>query len=78
MAKLDTKEQWIAKCRLKHGDKYDYSQADYRKGYMKVVIICPFHGPFEQKAESHTKGIGCKPCGYIKMAANKAKLQQYP
>lgn len=71
----DTKEQWVEKCRRKHGDKYDYSEADYCKGYMKVWIVCPIHGRFLQKAESHTKGIGCKDCGYIKVAAKLRKAK---
>lgn len=45
-----------------HGEKYDYSQATYNSGKSKVKIICPVHGPFEQIAEAHLKGNGCRKC----------------
>ena len=28
----------------------------------KIKIICPTHGPFEQEANSHLKGSGCRKC----------------
>jgi hypothetical protein len=61
MKKL-TKEEFIEKARLKHGDKYDYSEVEYKNNYTKVRIICPEHGPFEQIAQNHLKGQGCSKC----------------
>ena len=48
-----TYEEFVAKSRLVHGDLYDYSQVDYKNSKTKVTIICPKHGPFEQKPEKH-------------------------
>lgn len=49
-----------------HGNKYDYSLVNYTKWNIKVKIICPYHGIFEQEANSHKQGIGCPTCGRYK------------
>jgi protein-arginine kinase activator protein McsA len=45
-----------------HGQKYDYSLSDYHGSALKVKIICPKHGVFEQTPNSHTRGAGCPQC----------------
>ena len=50
----DTKEQFIEKAMIAHGDFYDYSLVDYVNNATKVQIICPIHGVFEQVAGIHT------------------------
>ncbi len=45
MAKLTT-EEFIAKAKAVHGDKYDYSKVDYKGNKDPVIIICPKHGEF--------------------------------
>lgn len=55
-------KSFIEKARLKHGDKYDYSQVRYIKGYMEVKIICPIHGEFLQTPRTHLNGGVCKLC----------------
>lgn len=45
-----------------HGDRYDYSQAEYRSNKAKVTIVCREHGPFEQVPNSHLAGRGCRRC----------------
>lgn len=59
-----TIDEWIARAKAIHGDKYDYSQTVYVNQRTNVKIICPAHGLFEQKADSHICGYGCKLCGY--------------
>lgn len=58
-----TTEQWIARAKQVHGDKYDYSLTVYVNQRTNVKIICPIHGLFEQKADSHIQGNGCRLCG---------------
>jgi cytochrome c2 len=58
-----TLSDFIIRARQAHGDKYDYSQAEYTKSDAKITIICPAHGPFEQTANSHVQGSGCRVCG---------------
>ena len=61
MSKITTNEI-IAKAKLVHGDKYDYSKVDYVKDYIKVCIICPEHGEFWQRPHAHLQGQGCPKC----------------
>ncbi len=58
---LDT-EQFIAKAKRVHGDKYDYSLVSYERNKLPVKIVCPAHGEFEQKPYSHLSGDGCRKC----------------
>lgn len=51
-------DQFIQKAREVHGDKYDYSKANYVDGRTKVTIICPVHGEFQQIPQAHLKGHG--------------------
>lgn len=57
---------FIEKCRLKHGDEYDYSLVDYINSKTKVKIICKKHGVFEQRASNHVSGIKCPSCSHSK------------
>ena len=41
-----SQEEFIKKCREKHGDKYDYSKVKYVNSKTKVIIVCPKHGEF--------------------------------
>ena len=47
-----TQEMFIARARELHGDKYDYSKTDYQDMRSKVLIVCPRHGEFWQRAQS--------------------------
>jgi hypothetical protein len=65
MRKLTT-EEFIAKARLVHGDKYDYSKFIYNDAHTKSIIICPVHGEFLQKPSNHTHcKQGCMKCWEI-------------
>jgi len=58
------KEQFVEKARAVHGDRYDYSSAQYQGAHKKLVIQCPVHGSFEQTADAHVNGAqGCPACG---------------
>lgn len=46
-----------------HGEIYDYSLSNYIKNNIKIKIVCPLHGEFEQVPSSHLLGIGCQKCG---------------
>lgn len=61
-----TTEEWVAKAKEVHRDKYDYSKASYINSRSKISIICPIHGLFQQEANSHLKGSGCPKCGAAK------------
>ena len=57
-------DMFIARAREVHGDKYDYSKTVYENMHSKVLIICPCHGEFYQRAQSHLLGSGCPMCKY--------------
>lgn len=61
-----TTEEFVARARGVHGDKYDYSRAEYTAYGKKVCIICPTHGEFWQNPQSHLNGNGCPACAGLK------------
>lgn len=59
---IQSKEEYIKKCQIKHGTKYNYSKVDYKGIFKKIAIICPIHGEFIQTAHDHSQGNGCQKC----------------
>lgn len=57
-----------------HGDKYDYSKVEYRGNKLKVCIICPDHGEFYQRSDSHLQGQGCPKC---KSSKGEIEIENY-
>lgn len=54
-----------------HGDFYNYSKSVYINAKTKLIIICPFHGEFEQSPTNHKSGQGCPKCGREKCDKNR-------
>ena len=73
---LKSNEQFINEANLKHNNFYDYSKVDYKNSKEKVIIICPKHGEFEQVANSHLNGSGCKKCGNLNQSKLLLKTQE--
>jgi uncharacterized C2H2 Zn-finger protein len=63
--------EFIEKANKKHNNKYDYSKVEYINAHKKVEIICPKHGSFYQKPNSHLLGNGCPYC------CNKLTIEQF-
>jgi hypothetical protein len=63
-----TTEEWIRRAVALHGERYDYSRADYKGGKKNIIIGCSKHGWSKVNATSHTstrrKPTGCRECGY--------------
>jgi hypothetical protein len=57
-----THDDFLKESKKYHGNKYDYSISEYIKASLKVKIICPIHGEFEQFPSDHVKGHGCNKC----------------
>ena len=66
-----TTETFIEKSEQVHGNKYNYSKTIYTTAQDKVSILCPEHGEFEQVANSHLRGHGCKLCAIQNNPQNK-------
>ena len=62
MRKLTT-EEFIAKAKLIHGDKYDYSKSIYINSNTPLTVICPEHGEFYPTPNNHISNkSGCPMC----------------
>ena len=59
--------EFIRFCKLKYGDRYDYSLTNYVGSHSKIKVICPRCGVFEVRAFSHkNRGDGCECHRHIK------------
>ena len=63
---IKSKEFFLTESINIHGDFYDYSLVEYIDTKIKVKIICPVHGEFEQRPMHHYKGAGCQICNESK------------
>lgn len=55
-------EVFINKAKKIHGEKYDYTNAEYCKAKEKIKLTCKKHGEFEQLPNDHLDGHGCQKC----------------
>ena len=60
-----SKEGMVKKARLKHGNKFNYDKSEFKTLQDIIIIVCPVHGEFKQRASNHLVGYGCKKCGKI-------------
>jgi hypothetical protein len=67
-----TTQEFIYSVRTVHMNKYDYSKVNYINSQTKVEIVCPIHGSFHMKPNSHYNGQGCPQCGRIDAKNNIA------
>lgn len=63
------KENFIEKVKCIHGNKFDYSKAEYNGANKKICIICPTHGEFWQTPNNHLHGQGCPLCSRCKQSS---------
>ena len=70
------KNDFIAKARKVHGDRYDYSEVNYVNNKIKVIIVCEEHGRFEQDPNNHLKGKGCRSCSNNTLKTNDEYVEQ--
>lgn len=64
---LKSIEQFVKEAKLIHDNAYDYSRVVYKNTDIKVEIICPKHGMFEQKPTKHLQNQGCPICRESKL-----------
>lgn len=74
-----TTESFVAKAKLVHGDRYDYSKTKFTNIVHKLTVVCRVHGDFSQSAHNHLNGHGCPKCkgedASLRMVSGK---QTYP
>jgi hypothetical protein len=58
-----TQDQFLARAKAVHGDRYDYSKTVYTLNKYPITIICREHGEFTlHSAGNHLSGHGCSDC----------------
>ena len=57
-----TKEDFIERSNIIHGNKYSYDEFEYVNTKTKGNIRCPKHGLFDQAPHYHMRGKGCRFC----------------
>lgn len=58
-----TTEEFIKRSKDIHGNKYNYSSADYINNSTKIKIICTINGVFEQRPDAQIyQKQGCPKC----------------
>lgn len=63
-------EEFILRASEVHNCKYNYSETEYRHLEQVVKIICPDHGLFLQRPDSHLNGSNCPSCASIQRSLN--------
>lgn len=72
-----TTEEFIARAKIIHKDKYDYSKSIYTKAKTKLCIICPEHGEFYTTPNSHIyHQSGCSVCSGVKKLTTKEFIEK--
>ena len=64
-------------CSLLHNNKYNYSLVNYTLITNEVKIICPIHGVYEQRADSHKNGNGCGKCSNNGISKEEKELNNW-
>lgn len=73
----EASQQFVAKAQKIHGERYSYDLVDYKNSQSKIIILCPSHGAFEQKANNHLNGAGCPSCGKVKQGWSRSTFVAY-
>ncbi len=65
-------EDFIARSKAVHGNKFDYSKSKYVRAKDRIIVICKTCG-YEAAVipHNHMNGRGCKSCQYITLPQNK-------
>ena len=73
-----TTEEFIVRANIIHGNKYDYSKAEYINTRKQVCIICPEHGEFWQIPHEHIgeQKQGCPYCGGTKKLTTEEFIEK--
>jgi hypothetical protein len=66
--------EFIARAKVVHGDRYDYSLVCCQHNRQAVQIICREHGVFEQAPRNHLLGRGCEKCASLNRGLKKEQL----
>jgi len=71
-----TTESFIEEANKVHNFRYNYSLVAYKKSNIKIRIICPVHGPFDQTPNNHIMGYECIKCSTERSAKKRTCTTQ--
>ena len=72
-----TNEDFIKRCIVTHGDKFDYSKVNYKTNRENILIICPIHGEFLMEPRNHLRSkSGCNKCKINKNITDKEFIKK--
>lgn len=66
-----TFEEFLKRAREAHGTFYQYNKDTYTSLPKNILITCPTHGEFSQRAGRHLTGTGCPICARSLIAKSK-------
>lgn len=73
-----TTDEFIIKAKQLHGEKYDYSETEYKSNNATPVKIkCKKHGVFDQTPAQHFRGNGCVKCSKSSFSVEQIQWLQY-
>jgi len=75
MSKRVSTEDFIERAKAVHGNRYNYSLAEYRGIHNHTTIVCDEHGLFQQSPANHYQGKGCSDCGGSKPHTAESFIQ---
>jgi hypothetical protein len=64
--KVRNTADFIAESNKIHNNRYFYDSVEYENSHKEVNIICPEHGTFNIRPNSHLSGNGCPKCSLSK------------
>lgn len=76
-SKRKTTEQFIKEALEIHQNFYNYDKTIYTGRQNKVIITCPIHGDFEQRASDHLHGHGCSKCKSDKLKQIRDSKEEF-
>lgn len=66
---------FVKKANKVHSNKYSYDKTQYVHSQIKIIIVCPIHGDFEQLPANHLHGRGCQKCGKVEAKTPKDPIK---
>lgn len=77
MARRLTTEEFIERARAVHGDRFGYELVEYVNNTTPILIVCPIHGVFEQRPDSHLHSKKCCPkCSGVRKKTTEEFIEE--
>lgn len=78
MPKKLSQEEFIERCKKKHNNYYSYDKTVYTgmSNDDYIIVTCPIHGDFQQKAGAHLYGQGCSQCAHL-ISTQELELREF-